>query len=124
MWTAPHLIRADPTRNDGSARFRCACDVWALAVVAYFTLFGAWPFTKQQISQWGSTAAEAWEDYKAVQFPGALPRDPACMQSAHVLRSPASRPDACGVLFLFPGMLGMRRAALCVALEDLSPAVP
>lgn len=68
MWTSPHSIRPDVTRVADDKRFCIACDVWALCVIAYFTLFGAWPFPKAVIGAWVEIAADEWRCDKDVKY--------------------------------------------------------
>ena len=44
------------------ASFCKANDMWAVATLLYFMLYGCWPFTKEEQSSWETTSRENWSD--------------------------------------------------------------
>lgn len=76
MLTCPQLLREEVWGHEYEEKLLAVADVWALAVILYFFLFGRWPFDKSLICHWPMTPAEEWNDDAAISYaaaPGAFP---------------------------------------------------
>lgn len=75
MYMCPQLLREAVRGHEHEAEVLAVADIWALAVILYFLLFGCWPFSQDQIRQWPVTPAAEWRDDAAVSYelaPGAF----------------------------------------------------
>eukprot|EP00892_Ulva_mutabilis_P002151 jgi/Ulvmu1/11937/UM082_0016.1 len=68
MLTCPQLLREAVRGHEHETELLAVADVWALAVILYFLLFGRWPFHKEQLCQWPITDAADWRDDEDVDY--------------------------------------------------------
>lgn len=86
MYTCPQLLREALRGHEHEEMLLAVADVWALAVILYFLLFGRWPFAKSQICHWPLLPAQDWRDDADVSYeldPGAPPGPRAVVCRSH-----------------------------------------